>query len=134
MSLWGRCFEANCYDGHTLPDALAQVKRLTGHQPKVAIADRGYRGRSHYYSTQIMIPKPARKNASQASIDRQRQRFRRRAWIEPVIGHLKHDYRLGRNFLVMMAAAAWNFNKWMREVYLTLLLIKVLSKYNITET
>ena len=73
-----------------------------------------------------MIPKPARKNASQAFIERQRQRFRRRAGIEPVIGHLKSDYRLGRNFLkgfegdqinVMMAAAAWNFKKWMREIY-----------------
>ena len=110
-------FESNCYDGHTLPDALAQVKRLTGHSPKVAIADRGYRGQSKVNTTKIMIPKPARKNATQAFIERQPQRFRRRAGIEPVIGHLKSDYRLSRNFLkvfagdqinVMMTAAAWN--------------------------
>jgi IS5 family transposase len=56
---------------------------------------------------------------------RMRQRFRRRAAIEPVISHLKHDYRLARCFLkghlgdamnLKLAAAAWNLNKWMREV------------------
>lgn len=133
-------FESNCYDGHTLPDALSQVKRLTGHAPKVAIADRGYRGRSQVDTTQIMIPKPARKNAPQAFIERQRQRFRRRAGIEPVIGHLKSDYRLSRNFLkgfdgdqinVMMAAAAWNFKKWMREVYFTFFMNKVIACQNV---
>jgi len=53
-----------------------------------------------------------------------RKRFRRRAAIEPVIGHLKHQYRLLRCFLkghagdqvnLMLAAAAWNFRKWMRQ-------------------
>jgi hypothetical protein len=54
-----------------------------------------------------------------------RKRFRRRAGIEPIIGHLKSDHRLKRNFLkgftgdqinLLMAAAAFNFRKWMREV------------------
>jgi hypothetical protein len=52
-----------------------------------------------------------------------RKRFRRSAAIEPVISHLKHDFRLLRCFLkgfrgdqlnLMLAAAAWNFRKWMR--------------------
>mgnify|MGYP007017146369 CR=1 FL=1 len=43
----------------------------------------------------------------------------------PVIGHLKSDHRLDRNFLkgfngdqinLLMAAAAFNFKKWMRAV------------------
>ncbi|PID76979.1 MAG: hypothetical protein CSB24_03740 [Deltaproteobacteria bacterium] len=54
-----------------------------------------------------------------------RKRFRRRAGIEPIIGHLKSDFRLARNFLkgsigdsvnLMLSAAAFNFKKWMREV------------------
>jgi len=58
-------------------------------------------------------------------MDLARKRFRRRAGIEPVIGHLKSDHRLKRNFLkgfagdqinLIMAAAAFNFKKWMREV------------------
>ena len=59
-----------------------------------------------------------------------RKRFRRRAAIEPVISHLKHDYRLVRCFLkghlgdainLKLAAAAWNLNKWMREVLFVLI-------------
>jgi len=58
-----------------------------------------------------------------------RKRFRRRAAIEPIIGHLKSNYRLKRNFLkgfmgdqinLLMAAAAFNFKKWMRDDFLCL--------------
>jgi hypothetical protein len=54
-----------------------------------------------------------------------RKRFRRRAGIEPIIGHLKSGQRLEKNFLegffsdqinLLMAAVAFNFRKWMREV------------------
>lgn len=88
-----------------------------------------------------MIPKPPRKNASKEDIDQARYRFKRRAGIEPVIGHLKSDYRLGRNFLkgmvgekinVLIAAAAWNFRKWTRDflVFLWRLLFKSLDLDN----
>ncbi len=87
--------------------------------------DYRYRGKSKVNDTQIMTPKPARKNASMEAMAMARKRFRRRAGIEPVIGHLKSDHRLKRNFLkgfagdqinLIMAAAAFNFKKWMREV------------------
>ena len=118
-------FENNIYDGHTVPDVLAQVKRLLGRVPEIGIGDRGYRGKSKVNDTQIVTPKPARKNASIEAMALARKRFRRRAGIEPVIGHLKSDHRLKRNFLkgfagdqinLIMAAAAFNFKKWMREV------------------
>ena len=118
-------FEKNVFDGHTVPEVLAQVKRLLGRVPLVGIGDRGYRGKSKVNDTQIMTPKPARKNASVDAMELARKRFRRRAGIEPVIGHLKSDHRLKRNFLkgfagdqinLIMAAAAFNFKKWMREV------------------
>ncbi len=50
--------------------------------------------------------------------------FKRRAAIEPVIGHLKSDHRLSRNFYhkifgnninVMLSAAAFNFKKMMNK-------------------
>ena len=116
-------FEKNVFDGHTLPAVLAQVKRLIHRVPKIGIADRGYRSKSKINDTQIVTPKPARKNASKESQALARKRFRRRAGIEPVIGHLKSDHRLKRNFLkgfvgdqinLLMAAAAFNFRKWMR--------------------
>jgi hypothetical protein len=50
-------------------------------------------------------------------IDKKRKLYKRRAAIEPIIGHLKSDFRLSRNLLkgqvgdeinVLMAACAWN--------------------------
>ena len=104
---------------------MAQVKRLSNMTPKVGIADRGYRGKSRVNETKIITPKPARKNAAKEALALARKRFRRRAGIEPVIGHLKSDHRLKRNFLkgfdgdqinLIMSAAGFNFRKWMRRV------------------
>jgi len=126
-------FEENRYDGHTLPGVFAQVERILGHVPKTCLGDRGYRGKSKIDNTRIHTPKPPRKNASKAMQDEMRKRFQRRAAIEPVIGHLKSDHRLNRNFLkgfsgdqinLLMAAAAFNFKKWMREVYFWLVTIR----------
>ena len=131
-------FEKNVYDGHTIPRVLAQVKRLTNQLPKVGIVDRGYRGKSRVNDTRIVTPKPARKHATQEAMELARKRFRRRAGIEPVIGHLKHDHRLKRNFLkgfagdqinLLMAAAAFNFKKWMREVIFVLKNFKLILSY-----
>lgn len=77
-----------------MPAVLAQVKRLIGRVPSVGISDRDYRGKSKVNDTQIVTPKPARKNASKEAMALARKRFRRRARIEPVIGHLKSDHRL----------------------------------------
>lgn len=116
--------EKNEYDGHTLPKALDQCEQLRGLRPTVAIADRGYRGSSRIGKTEILIPKPPRKSNSFYDKRKAKARFRRRAAIEPVIGHLKTDNRLSRNFLkgiigdqinVMLAAAAFNFRKWLRK-------------------
>ena len=116
-------FDKNTFDGHTLPEALDQVEALTGKRPALAIADRGYRGKSRIGETQVVTPKPARKSDTEYHKKRARKRFRRRAAIEPIIGHLKSDHRLKRNYLkgivgdainLMLAAAAFNLRKWMR--------------------
>ncbi len=53
-----------------------------------------------------------------------RKKFCKRAGIEPVIGHLKSDHRMMRNYLkgtlgdainTMMAAAAYNMRHWMNK-------------------
>lgn len=119
-------FKENKYDGHTLPEVIQQCSELVGVRPKVAICDRGYRGMSECEGTQIKIPKPPKKSAKPYDKRKARERFRRRAGIEPIIGHLKFDHRLSRNFLkgivgdsvnVILAAAAFNFKKWMRQVH-----------------
>lgn len=117
--------EENLYDGHTLPEVLELAEVIMNRRPAKAIVDRGYRGRKTIDGTGILLPQRAPAGQSRSIKTRMRQRFRRRAAIEPVISHLKHDYRLARCFLkghlgdamnLKLAAAAWNLNKWMREV------------------
>lgn len=84
----------NPYDGHTLAQALAQVTRLTGWQPQAAFCDQGYRGHGYDGETRIEIV-DRRKVRSRT----QRKWRKRRAAIEPVIGHLKSDHRMDRNLL-----------------------------------
>jgi len=115
----------NIHDSKTLIDVISQSSELRGQCPAVAICDRGYRGKSKVGETRILIPKPSGKKATAYQRQKARKRFRRRAGIEPIIGHLKSDYRMMRNYLkgsvgdsinLMMAAAAFNFKKWMREL------------------
>jgi IS5 family transposase len=123
-------FEKNYYDGHTLHDAIEQVKKIANWVPKISLCDRGYRGKKQVGDTEIMIPSATPKSTlSTYEKLKQRRRFRKRAGIEGVIGHLKADHRLGRNFLsgflgdeinLLMAAAAFNFRKWLREFYFLL--------------
>jgi len=110
-------FTENIHDSKTLPDALQQHERLTGIKAKEVYVDRGYPGPKQIGDTQIHLPKP-NKNITLS----QRKKHRRRAAIEPTIGHLKHDYRMVKNFLkgsfgdainVMLAASAMNFKRMM---------------------
>jgi IS5 family transposase len=114
----------NEYDGHTLPEALTQYERLQGKSPKNVFADRGYRGKNTIPETNIHIPKPFGKNLNSYQQRKRRKAHKRRAAIEPIIGHLKQDHRLSRNFYkgdfgdainVMLAAAAFNFKRMMNK-------------------
>jgi len=75
------------------------------------------------YNTIISIPGTVRKRDTKKELDIKREKFRRRAAIEPVIGHLKSDHRMARNYLkgfsgdetnLLLAASAFNLKKWMR--------------------
>jgi len=125
-----KTFKANVYDGHTLEDVLAQTRELTGKMPKTAGVDRGYKGKQTVGDTLINIPKPPLKKDNAYQKQKKRKHFRRRAAIEPVIGHLKSDHRAARNFLkgqmgdsinFMMAAAGFNFKKLMVKLKQTVL-------------
>lgn len=115
--------EQNLYDGDALAPALQEAETITGQAPTRAIVDRGYRGRKQVAATQVLVPGRAPAGQSKSAKAKMRARFRRRAAIEPVISHLKHQYRLLRCFLkglvgdslnLGLAAAAWNLKKWLR--------------------
>ena len=121
--------ESNLHDNHTLPDVLSHIGSSRGKEATQAVCDRGYRGKKTFGSTEIILPAPPQKKDTRYQRDKKRKRCRRRAAIEPIIGHLKTDFRLTRNFLkgiagdninLLMAACAWNMAKWMREAILFL--------------
>jgi len=110
----------NQYDGHTLEAVLEQQQRLSEHVLSEVFVDRGYRGATKVGETMIRSPKAFSKKISHYKQQKLRKGFTRRAAIEPVIGHLKANYRLSRNFYkgikgdiinVMLAAAAMNFKR-----------------------
>jgi len=88
-----RSMPGNPYDGHTLAEQLEQVGILTGmdRPPHTAIVDKGYRG-VEVEGVRILRSGQRRgiTKALKAMIDR-------RSAIEPAIGHMKMDGRLGRN-------------------------------------
>lgn len=85
----------NPYDGATLSPALSQVERLTQVRPEEAFVDRGFKGTAHH-PEDVAVYVSGRKRLTRTL----RALLRRRAAIEPVIGHLKHDHRMERNHLL----------------------------------
>ena len=111
----------NPYDGHTLTASLAQVERLTGTLPKEAYVDRGYKGHG-VEDTSVWIA--GTKRGVTASI---KKKLKGRNAVEPVIGHMKNDGRLGRNFLkgeagdainALLCGAGHNLRKILRQLAL----------------
>ncbi len=126
-----RALPGNPYDGHTLAAQIAQVERLTGIGVERAYVDRGYRGHD---ADRARVFVSGQTRGVTPTIRRER---RRRAAIEPVIGHMKADGHLGRNFLLgtegdaanlVLAAAGHNMRllrarlAWLLALLLSLLL------------
>lgn len=83
----------NPYDGHTLTKAIEQIKKLTGHAIKRCFVDRGYRGHG-IKGEDIFISGRKRGLTPQM-----KKELKRRSAIEPVIGHMKSDGKLDKNYL-----------------------------------
>jgi IS5 family transposase len=83
----------NPFDGHTLSGALEQITRVTGVVPDRCYVDRGYRG--HGVESSSIFISGQRRGVTPTI----KKELRRRSAIEPVIGHMKKDGKLGRNWL-----------------------------------
>lgn len=88
-----RSLPGNPHDGHTLRKALSQVQRLTGQRPQRCYVDLGYRGHD---VADVEVFKARQKRGVTRTI---RGELKRRNAIEPLIGHMKNDGLMRRNWL-----------------------------------
>lgn len=128
-----KAFEGNPHDSKTIEPLLKQAEKNNDFVPKELIYDRGGKGVKQIGTTKISTPdyRPLKRDTEYEK-KKKRKKFRRRAAIEPVIGHLKKDFRMGQNYLhgndspqinALLAATGWNLKKLMNK------LRKQLKKY-----
>src|SRR5665213_189930 len=120
----------NPYDGHTLATVIPEMEALVGNTLDRILADKGYRGHNAPPDHKFRVFISGQKRGVTPKIKRQ---LRRRSAVEPVIGHLKAEHRMGRNYLwfrrgdaanAILAAVGYNFRRLIR--WLRLLLCQIL--------
>jgi IS5 family transposase len=125
--LHAKALPGNPYDGHTLREVIEETQALTGRAVERAYVDKGYRGHDAPKPRSVFIS--GQKRGVHGAIKRE---LRRRSAIEPVIGHLKSDGHLGRNFLkgyagdqanAVLTAVGYNFRLILAWLKLLLRLI-----------
>jgi IS5 family transposase len=112
-----------------LPELEAQI----GVNLSRILADAGYKGHNAPDHLRLKVFTSGQKRGVTDQIKRQ---LRRRAAVEPVIGHLKAEHRMGRNYLAhrsgdaanaVLAGAGYNFR--LLILWLRLLLAKILAAF-----
>ena len=120
----------NPYDGHTLKTVIPDIEAVVGNTIERILADKGYRGHNAPPDYKFRVFISGQKRRVTPKIKRE---LRRRSAVEPVIGHLKSEHRMGRNYLwhrngdaanAVLAAAGHNFRRLIR--WLLLLLRQIL--------
>ncbi len=126
-----KALPGNPYDGHTLASVIPDMEGLVGNTIARILADKGYRGHNAPPDHKFRVFSSGQKRGVTPKIKRE---LRRRAAVEPVIGHLKAEHRMGRNYLwfrkgdaanAVLATAGYNFRRLIRWV--SLLLRQILS-------
>ena len=115
--LHAKALHGNPFDGHTLRSAVADVEANTGIEIKRIHVDKGYRGHN---ANKFRVWISGQVQRTTAAL---RREMKRRAAIEPVIGHIKAEHRMDRNYLkgrdgdrsnAVLAAAGYNFSLLLR--------------------
>jgi IS5 family transposase len=128
--LHAKALHGNPYDGDTLRPMIEDMERLTGVETRRIHVDKGYRGRKHPHKFRVWISGQVRRVT--AAI---RREMKRRAAVEPVIGQIKAEHRMERNYLksregdrinAVLAAAGYNFSlllRWLAALLRALLAV-----------
>jgi len=120
-----KAFTENIFDGHTIEPLLNQMNNNEIKLPGELIYDRGGKGKTEINGVKISTPNKPKASDTEYHKQQKRKKFRARAGIEPIIGHLKNDFRMAQNYLLgekgiqinaFMAATAWNLKKMMQKL------------------
>jgi len=115
--LHSKALHGNPFDG-TLGPVITELERQTGVTTRRIHVDKGYRGHNHKEKFRVWISGQLRRVTRPI-----RREMKRRAAVEPVLGHVKAEHRMGRNHLkgrdgdrinAVLAAASYNFNLLLR--------------------
>ena len=111
-------FSGNRHDSKTLSVTLDSIHRMFGKEFSSVLVDRGYRGHGQVGSSEVILTGSCQ-GKSASSRRQHKTRCRRRSAIEAIIGHLKSEHRLSRNYLkgtigagmnALLAAIGFNFS------------------------
>jgi IS5 family transposase len=131
-----KALPGNPYDGHTLATVIPDMEALVGNIIERLLLDKGYRGHNAPPEYKFRVFTSGQKRRVTPQIKRE---LRRRSAVEPVIGHLKSEHRMGRNYLwhqhgdainAVLAAAGYNFRRLFRwlEFFLHQILVQLIRR------
>ena len=138
FALHAKALPGNPYDGHTLATIIPDIGTTIGTEIERVLADAGYKGHNAPASHKFRVYTSGQKRRMTPAIKRE---MRRRAAVEPVIGHTKNEHRMDRNYLAhssgdainaVLAAMGYNFRlllNWLRlllRLFLTALLTRLI--------
>lgn len=130
-----KALPGNPYDAHTLATVIPEMEALIGNTIERILADKGYRGHNAPPNYKLRVFTSGQKRRMTPKIKRE---LRRRSAVEPVIGHLKSDHRMDRNYLwhrqgdatnAVLAGVGYNFRRLIR--WLRLLLCQILAQLTV---
>jgi transposase, IS5 family len=115
-----QAYHGNPYDGHTLSQMMEQIARIASLEPEHVYVDQGYRGHGYEGKSEVHVDRKRRGGIARSMW----KWMKRRAAIEPGIGHLKSGHRMDRNRLkgkegdemnAILSAAGMNFRKLLKH-------------------
>ena len=132
FALHAKALPGNPYDGHTLAEIIPDIEKTIGNNIDRLLADAGYRGHNAPLTHMFKVYTTGQKRRMTPASKRE---MRRRAAVEPLIGHIKNEHRMARNYLAgtqgdainaILAAAGYNFRlllTWLRLILRLFLLV-----------
>jgi IS5 family transposase len=119
-----KSYEGNPHDSKTIEPLLEQMKANEIRLPQEVVYDRAGKGEKEICGVKISTPGKPRRYDTSYQRRCNREKFRRRAAIDPIIGHLKSQFRMGQNYLsgkltsmnAFLSAAAWDLKKLMEQL------------------